>query len=1219
MTQTLLIQSLLLGLFIIGTMALNEPNGRPIPQTTRLQTALNALAPPFGPSGITATGATAREVGQIDVSSTILYVSKVINAAAYRSILGYYPLSDPTNLVPFYACSAPTPYGPIQYDLRNIPGGKIGIFAAVKDDCATVADHWFVARSWDDTTKELVVDGGFEALNCGEPTFCTYENSFSAWKIPQGGDIDLVRGNWVPHAGKFSVDLNGNHWNSVIYQDIPTDKGRKYLLTFYLYGNYEGPGATRTVQVDAKNPDGTGASASQTFTHTKGQPWSQKQLTFIASGPKTRISFQSRNSDNCCYGPAVDDVSVKLLGNDGIYLLAFDGATGSGRTAVALEDIQNLDDSDLDFDDQVIFIDTVRAGPCTGKANGVPCDDGNNCTYGDVCNNNNCAGTPVTCPADTCHTNAGTCDPKTGECVYASGDIIYNIGDQPCPPTPPCSAHACGQLPTRHNCPYKHVTHANADSCGGSGGHAMWTKFSQPHPNGFGEERWIFRSIDGITTGLFVEFIPEGLGRLNGTLVPPPGGNPNNIWYLNLELEFQPNGETGWQIKNELNSQCAHLRQGWWFYALRTDVKSYLVGAGNYAGVKIELGLERSGRFPVQVGPGASMKNAQFGLSTWLSYKNFEYDDAVWGTKAKFAFSPDRSPYGQNDGDINVNILCPVRCPPFPNPICGDGIVNGNEQCDGGPCCEDWCMFKQAGDVCRISAGACDVEEKCSGSSATCPDDGFKPSTETCASSVGFCDFRITSNCPGNGPNCPGVPAIPLRQDLITWDSFNLVSCLDFNAATGDIEGRAAVKRNWFTSGGFSVGDKINTGPNGRDRRQDFALVVGHNVTFNSGSIFPDGRSDSPQEDIFVGDQWNGPAEGYLDQRVRDTSASIGDKDAYFDAGCQYFTNLGQMLAGKTDNVEYTDLPGNGIGVKCPSYISNTEVYYLHIPATVVSAANWWSMEGCNQQAFFVLTISGTQDVTIKGGPWPGVIERTIINIPGTRNIALETSLNGNLLAPQADLSMNAGVTLGLVVVRNVVKFIQANKPNCELWTPVKIAGKLSNPTATIAYSSLKRAPVEITVVPVYSYGSWSVGDVLEFGAENCTVVGTTEYNNEPALLCLPPLTGTYEAGTLITATVQFENGQWPRTIVTENSTYIPSGPDDLPPTDSEASSPSSTTASPTYITVPTDSAPQTTVASTTKAPVQPTVAVTTDQLDSDAPVVAVCLALILVVLTLLF
>jgi cysteine-rich repeat protein len=89
---------------------------------------------------------------------------------------------------------------------------------------------------------------------------------------------------------------------------------------------------------------------------------------------------------------------------------------------------------------------------------------------------------------------------------------------------------------------------------------------------------------------------------------------------------------------------------------------------------------------------------------------------------------------------------------------CGNGVVEGDEQCDdgnleNGDCCSSSCRLEPAGTACRPAADACDVTEFCTGSSPTCPADGLQPVGHTCRGAVGECDTPET--CTGTSPACP--------------------------------------------------------------------------------------------------------------------------------------------------------------------------------------------------------------------------------------------------------------------------------------------------------------------------------------------------------------------------------------------------------------------------------------------------------------------------------
>src|SRR5262245_26195270 len=90
--------------------------------------------------------------------------------------------------------------------------------------------------------------------------------------------------------------------------------------------------------------------------------------------------------------------------------------------------------------------------------------------------------------------------------------------------------------------------------------------------------------------------------------------------------------------------------------------------------------------------------------------------------------------------------------------VCGTGTLETGEDCDAGgangsssSCCTALCDFRSAGAVCRPSAGVCDLQETCSGSSGVCPSDA--KSTAVCRPRAGDCD--VAESCNGIGNACP--------------------------------------------------------------------------------------------------------------------------------------------------------------------------------------------------------------------------------------------------------------------------------------------------------------------------------------------------------------------------------------------------------------------------------------------------------------------------------
>src|SRR5439155_1241462 len=81
-----------------------------------------------------------------------------------------------------------------------------------------------------------------------------------------------------------------------------------------------------------------------------------------------------------------------------------------------------------------------------------------------------------------------------------------------------------------------------------------------------------------------------------------------------------------------------------------------------------------------------------------------------------------------------------------------DGNPCSLDQCDGA---HDDCRHPagNAGSVCRASAGFCDVDELCTGTSTVCAGDAVKAPTTRCRASAGECD--PTELCTGAQAACP--------------------------------------------------------------------------------------------------------------------------------------------------------------------------------------------------------------------------------------------------------------------------------------------------------------------------------------------------------------------------------------------------------------------------------------------------------------------------------
>ncbi|XP_058388255.1 disintegrin and metalloproteinase domain-containing protein 1a-like [Diceros bicornis minor] len=114
---------------------------------------------------------------------------------------------------------------------------------------------------------------------------------------------------------------------------------------------------------------------------------------------------------------------------------------------------------------------------------------------------------------------------------------------------------------------------------------------------------------------------------------------------------------------------------------------------------------------------------------------------------------------------------------------CGNGVVEGDEQCDCGsfcashPCCDQTCnlrehaqcsdglccfacQWRNTGFMCRPPLGECDLPEYCNGSSGECPTDSYKQDGTSC-DLIHYC---VGGRCKNPDNQCIGIYGHPARS-----------------------------------------------------------------------------------------------------------------------------------------------------------------------------------------------------------------------------------------------------------------------------------------------------------------------------------------------------------------------------------------------------------------------------------------------------------------------
>jgi choice-of-anchor C domain-containing protein len=162
-------------------------------------------------------------------------------------------------------------------------------------------------------SPELIVNGGFEDGPEVEIYLPLDEKSdkLKGWTVTRG-QIDYLGTHWKHAEGKRSLDLHGSPGFGGVRQTIKTEKGKTYRLSFQMAGN---PGvATKLMTLEVcANKASKKFDFDCTDKTTEDMGWTKKTWDFKADSDETVIEIATVMKTEEFAGPALDDVSVKLL------------------------------------------------------------------------------------------------------------------------------------------------------------------------------------------------------------------------------------------------------------------------------------------------------------------------------------------------------------------------------------------------------------------------------------------------------------------------------------------------------------------------------------------------------------------------------------------------------------------------------------------------------------------------------------------------------------------------------------------------------------------------------------------------------------------------------------------------------------------------------------------------------------------------------------------
>jgi choice-of-anchor C domain-containing protein len=173
----------------------------------------------------------------------------------------------------------------------------------------------------------IVANGSFEDGLSNIGKFTTITSGLTNWTI-SSGNVDYIGSYWLASNGSRSLDLNGSSIPTpTVSQAVSLTGGQQYLLSFDMAGNPDGGPLTKslTVAVGTALPSQS-VTFDSTGKTTTAMGWITKSFLFTApSTGSYALSFKSDVTDPCCYGPALDNVSISAVPEAETYAMMLAG------------------------------------------------------------------------------------------------------------------------------------------------------------------------------------------------------------------------------------------------------------------------------------------------------------------------------------------------------------------------------------------------------------------------------------------------------------------------------------------------------------------------------------------------------------------------------------------------------------------------------------------------------------------------------------------------------------------------------------------------------------------------------------------------------------------------------------------------------------------------------------------------------------------------------
>jgi choice-of-anchor C domain-containing protein len=161
----------------------------------------------------------------------------------------------------------------------------------------------------------IITNGSFESGADPGGSFSTLSagsGDLTGWNIVTGS-IDYIGGYWAAQDGHRSIDLNGNDVSAISQQLTGLTPGQQYKVSFWLSGNPDHGHIPnpKTLDVFTTFINSQSYAFNSLTNNAASMGWLENFFYFTADGTGTALlTFKSTTTGDCCWGPALDNISV---------------------------------------------------------------------------------------------------------------------------------------------------------------------------------------------------------------------------------------------------------------------------------------------------------------------------------------------------------------------------------------------------------------------------------------------------------------------------------------------------------------------------------------------------------------------------------------------------------------------------------------------------------------------------------------------------------------------------------------------------------------------------------------------------------------------------------------------------------------------------------------------------------------------------------------------